>query len=102
MSLMVQQCGLNSYPLREPNSSVSKVEQPSIERIIRQMCSFCNKIYNEDELNGQYFHEVCDCITYDENNNNYNFWHECDEDYYTGNIMEIKYCPVCGRRLSDG
>lgn len=60
------------------------------------MCDFCNKIYNEDELNSQYCREVCDCITYDENNNNYNFWHECDDDYYTGNIMEIKYCPECG------
>ena len=29
VSLMVQQCGLNSYPLREPNSSVSRSEQPS-------------------------------------------------------------------------
>lgn len=27
--MMVQQCGLNSYPLREPNSSVSRSEQPS-------------------------------------------------------------------------
>lgn len=62
-------------------------------------CDFCNKIYNEDELNSQYCREVCDCITYDENNNNYNFLHECDDDYYTGNIMEIKYCPVCGRKL---
>ena len=46
------------------------------------MCDFCNKIYNEDELNSQYCREVCDCITYDENNNHYNFWHECDDDYY--------------------
>ena len=55
-----------------------------------ETCYFCNKIYNEDELNGQYCREVCDCITYDENNNNYNFWHECDDDYYTGNIMECQ------------
>ena len=62
------------------------------------MCDFCNKIYNEDELNSQYCREVCDCITYDENNNHYNFWHECDDDYYTGNIMEIK--PFSLKRIS--
>lgn len=52
------------------------------------MCDFCNKIYNEDELNSQYCREVCDCITYDENNNHYNFWHECgaSETSITGNV----------------
>lgn len=65
------------------------------------MCDFCNKIYNEDELNNKYWadREEVDCITHDENTNTYSFWHECIDDYYTGNIMEIKYCPICGRKL---
>lgn len=67
-------------------------------------CNFCNKIYNEYELNSQYWadREVYNCITYNESDNTYNFWHECDDDdYYTGNIMEIKHCPMCGRKLSN-
>lgn len=24
-----------------------------------------------------------------------------EDDYYTGIIMEIKYCPMCGRKLKD-
>ena len=43
MSLMVQQCGLNSYPLREPNSSVSRSEQPSAERIENRCAIFAIK-----------------------------------------------------------
>lgn len=67
----------------------------------QKSCDFCNKMYNEEKLNNQYWadHEKVNCITYDENNNTYSVWHECEDDYYTGNIMEIKYCPVCGRRL---
>lgn len=68
---------------------------------IENNCDFCNKIYNEDELNNKYWldREEVNCITYDENNNIYSFWHECDDDSYTGNIMKIKYCPMCGRKL---
>lgn len=68
---------------------------------IENNCDFCNKIYDADELNNQYYadREVCDCITYDKDNNTYSFWNECVDDYYTGNIMEIKYCPICGRKL---
>lgn len=66
-------------------------------------CEFCNKIYNTSDLKQQYCadREVCDCITYDENIEEYCLWHECVDDYYTGNIMEIKYCPKCGRRLHE-
>lgn len=66
-------------------------------------CEFCNVIYNADELKRQYWvvREVCDCITYDETFKEYHLWHECGDDYYTGNIMEIKYCPVCGRKLNN-
>ena len=38
---------------------------------------------------------------YDKINDIFCIWHECDDDYYTGNIMEIKYCPKCGRRLNN-
>lgn len=44
---------------------------------------------------------VVDCITFDKEDNAFNLWHESEDDYYTGNIMEINYCPVCGRKLSN-
>ena len=66
-------------------------------------CEFCNKIYDAFELKQQYWadREVCDCITYDEAFKAYHLWHECVDDYYTGNIIEINYCPVCGRKLNN-
>lgn len=67
-------------------------------------CDFCNEIYDEFKLNTTHpmnREGFCNCITYDGNDNTYNLWHECGDDYYTGNIMEIKYCPVCGRRLKN-
>lgn len=68
------------------------------------MCDFCNKIYNASELKKQYWgdREVCSCITKNKNDEEYYLWNECViDDYYTGNIMKIKYCPVCGRKLKD-
>lgn len=64
-------------------------------------CEFCNIIYNADELKKQYWtdREVCDCITYNEKIGEYCLWHECVDEYYTGNIMKINYCPRCGRKL---
>ena len=66
-------------------------------------CDFCNTIYNAIELKRKYWadREVCDCITYDEKIGEYCLWHECIDDYYTGNIMEINYCPRCGRKLNS-
>ena len=71
---------------------------------LKQMCDFCDEIYDEFKLNTTHpmnREGFYNCITYDKINNNFCLWHECVDDYYTGNIMEIKYCPVCGRKLSD-
>lgn len=66
-------------------------------------CDFCNTIYNASELKRQYWadREVCNCITYDEGIDEYCLWNECVDDYYTGNIMEINYCPKCGKKLNN-
>lgn len=44
---------------------------------------------------------MCNCITKDKDDEEYYLWNECEDEYYTGNIMEIKYCPVCGRKLNN-
>lgn len=66
-------------------------------------CDFCSEIYNAEELNKMHPIDryVVDCITFDKEDNAFNLWHESEDDYYTGNIMEINYCPVCGRKLSN-
>ena len=68
-----------------------------------ETCDFCNTIYNANKLKKQYWsdREVCNCITKDKDDEKYYLWNECMDDYYTGNIMEIKYCPVCGRKLNN-
>ena len=64
-------------------------------------CDFCSEIYDAEELNKMYPADryVVDCITFDKEDNAFNLWHESEDDFYTGNIMEINYCPVCGRKL---
>ena len=50
-------------------------------------CDFCDEAYDEIKLNLTHpmnREGFCNCIAYDENNT-YNFWHECEDDYYTGN-----------------
>lgn len=77
----------------------------SVDNVLndKNNCEFCNKIYNAGKLHNQYWadREVCDCITYNEKEKSYSFWHEYVDDYYTGNLVEIKYCPICGRKLKD-
>ena len=34
------------------------------------------------------------------NDNSYNIWSECDDDYYSGEILEINFCPICGRKIN--
>ena len=79
----------------------------SVEGICQEqeiVCNFCNKVYDESELNS--IHPMdrdgfLNCVTYDKEDDIFCLWHECEDDYYTGNIMEINYCPRCGRRLKD-
>ena len=83
------------------------VDGKSAEDLVKKKvlrCTFCNKVYDESELNSIYpMHRegFCNCITYDKEDNVFCLWHECEDDYYTGNIMKIDYCPCCGRKLKD-
>ena len=64
-------------------------------------CWICNKIYDTKELfeMNSWDREVC-CITYNKNDDTYNIWSECDDDYYSGEILEINFCPICGRKIN--
>ena len=39
-------------------------------------------------------------ITYNRDDDTYNIWHECDDDYYSGEVLEINFCPKCGRKIN--
>lgn len=64
-------------------------------------CDFCKEIYDYDELmyKNRWDRNISLCITFDKEDNTYNLWAECEDDYYTDNITEINYCPKCGRKL---
>lgn len=68
-------------------------------------CSFCEKIYDVEKLRNmswtdRYKLGVTNCITFDKENNTYGIWHECDDDYYSKTILEINFCPKCGRTIN--
>lgn len=65
-------------------------------------CSFCNKIYNTQKLKETYWadRDVVNCITHNEEDNTYNIWHECEDDCYSDEILEINFCPKCGRKIN--
>lgn len=65
-------------------------------------CEFCNKIYDTQELNETYYRdrEFMNYITYNRDDDTYNIWHECDDDYYSGEVLEINFCPKCGRKIN--
>ena len=56
-------------------------------------CQFCNKIYNTQKLKETYWAErdVVNCITHNEDDNTYNIWHGCEDDYYSDEIFKMKF-----------
>ena len=69
-------------------------------------CDFCSTILTQDQV------ELWsnDLDTYEDtpieynvistdSKGNYNLWNRCDDCYYNKAIMQISYCPKCGRKL---
>ena len=67
-------------------------------------CSFCNKVYSlkearkwrDDSWDWELDTPNTICV---KNIGGYALWSKCDDSYYTGHVMEINYCPICGRDL---
>lgn len=36
------------------------------------------------------------CVKYKKG---YGLWSKCNDPFYTGPVMNMNYCPVCGRKL---
>ena len=76
------------------------------------MCYFCEdkaikdyeKYYN-DWANNRYYESVDRepvCICYDKDRDEFHIWVECGDPFFSGTALKIDYCPICGRRLTNG
>ena len=70
------------------------------------MCEFCKNIYTTAEaLEWKNNWWDWDCkqpyTIIVKAKDSFNLWSQVDDNFYTGRIMEIKYCPVCGRQLIE-
>ena len=69
-------------------------------------CNFCKKIYTNKEAEEwkddiEWYHHYDNYnILVKNNHDDFELWTRCDDNYYTGYIMTIKYCPKCGRKMA--
>ena len=65
-------------------------------------CEFCSKIYSITEAE-KWKNTILDYdsttpgVICANRNGVYELWSECDDSYYTGHVLDIQYCPICGR-----
>ena len=64
-------------------------------------CQFCNKIYDIQKLEQICLKEedVFNCIMHNKKNDTYCIYHKYGDNYNSNEILEINFCPKCGRRL---
>lgn len=77
-------------------------KQPTIPSMpSNNKCKFCSKEYNLEEaeewkddwkLETPYIICVKD-------EKGYGLWSKCEDSFYTGLVMNVNYCPICGRKL---
>ena len=68
-------------------------------------CNFCKKIYSfkkamEWKEDYAWYNNYEDYNIIVRNDNDFKLWTRCDDNYYTGMVMTINYCPKCGRKLA--
>lgn len=73
-------------------------------------CYFCENIYDTKTLENmsqedrkklcQKELELYCVITHNTEDDTFNIWSECDDDYYSGEVLEINFCPECGRKIN--
>lgn len=70
------------------------------------MCNFCKNIYTRAEaMAWKHSWWDWDCkqpyTIIVEDNDSFALWNQVEDNFYTGGVMKIKYCPVCGRQLIE-
>lgn len=66
-------------------------------------CDFCSAIYDLKKLIAIPEHKrtAVNAIVYDTKEKTFGLFHECIDEYYTDKIIDIEFCPMCGKRLSN-
>ena len=67
----------------------------AMDRFYRQRLIYTDRKKHYDDRNKF-------CIDYDQYDDTYNLDIQYDCGYGTQTIYNIKYCPMCGRKLKDG
>lgn len=62
------------------------------------MCAFCENIKTKNEYANKPFWERNTCILKD--GEIYGLWVESEDSYLSRIIMNVNYCPKCGRELN--
>ena len=64
-------------------------------------CELCKKIWNsKDEYEAQFKHPSDAVVGVVKNSDNeIGLYVPCEDWYYSDVIMNINYCPICGRKL---
>lgn len=63
-------------------------------------CYFCSNIKNLDEMRKLAFWDRENAIVKN-SSGRISLWVECDDSYYSRPIMDISFCPMCGKYLYD-
>jgi hypothetical protein len=66
------------------------------------MCELCNKIWKgEEEYHEHHSNHWDEEIAIIVDDDKFNLYVPCSDWFYSGIVMELNYCPICGKRLSD-
>ena len=69
------------------------------------MCNFCKNIYTTAEAmkwRESWWDWDCEqpyTIIVVGDDDSFELWSHVDDNFYTGRVMDINYCPVCGKQL---
>ncbi len=64
------------------------------------MCDFCNDIKDAEWYKEHDSYDRINAIV-QTGEKTFGLWIECEDCYYSGVVMKIKYCPMCGNNLSE-
>lgn len=65
------------------------------------MCDLCNNIKKIEQYKEMNSWDRGNIAIVQKRNKVFGLWVECEDWYYSRIVMEINYCPVCGRELND-
>ena len=71
------------------------------KNIQQKTCDFCSNIKDENVIGLHLMGYGTNYITYNQEDKKYRLYYVCEDINYSGATLNISYCPVCGRILSN-